>query len=183
MIPLFNFGERHHLYSRRKAAVRALGVIATVCVVTGGHTRPTAQQLPPPNDVTGSWHYRSFLNEGKAVSDLNTILFGEGDLVLDESANGTLSGTGDFGGGDTMRYQGAVAHGNWITVRFQGVGTGPRNKDWLYDYVGVVVPQWPNGVNQVQTIVGSVVRSAPHANGSGGTAVAGRVASFVAVKK
>jgi hypothetical protein len=153
------------------------------CLTLGFHVGLSAQQLPPPNDVAGSWHYRSFINESKPVSDLNTILFGEGDLVLDESKTGVLSGTGDFGGGDTMRYEGAVTHGGWITVRFQGVGTGAKNKDWLYDYVGVVVPQWPNGVSQVQTIVGSVVRSAPHSNGSGGTAPAGRVASFIAVKK
>jgi hypothetical protein len=161
----------------------AAAVIASVLGGASLHSHSSAQALTPSNDVTGAWHYRSFLNESKQVSDLNTILFGEGDFMLDESASGTLSGTGDFGGGDTMRYQGSVTHGNWITVRFEGVGNGPKNKDWLYDYVGVVVPQWPNGVNQVQTIVGSVVRSAPHSNGSGGITPAGRVASFIAVKK
>jgi hypothetical protein len=94
-----------------------------------------------------------------------------------------LSGTGDFGGGDTMRYQGSVTHGSWITVRFQSVGPGAKNKDWLYDYVGVVVPRWPNGVSQVQVIVGSVLRSAPHSSGSERAVPAGRVASFIAVKK
>jgi hypothetical protein len=166
-----------------RASMLALAIIASVLVAPSLQLRSSAQQLTPPNDVTGAWHYRSFLNESKQVSDLNTILFGEGDLMLDESTPGTLSGTGDFGGGDTMRYQGSVTHGDWITVRFQGVGTGPKNKDWLYDYVGVIVPQWPNGVGQVQAIVGSVVRSAPHSNGSGGTSPAGRVASFIAVKK
>jgi hypothetical protein len=161
----------------------ALLVIASVFGGVGVRSHSSAQSLPPPNDVTGAWHYRSFLNESKQVSDLNTILFGEGDFVLDESVTGTLSGTGDFGGGDTVHYQGSVMHGNWITVRFEGVGTGPKNKDWLYDYVGVIIPQWPNGVNQVQTIVGTVVRTAPHSNGSGGIAPAGRVASFIAVKK
>ena len=125
--------------------------------------------MPAPNDVAGSWHYRSFLNESKAVPDLNTILFGEGDLTLAESATSELSGTGDFGGGLTMSYRGSATHSGWVTVRFQGVGTGASNKDWLYDYVGVLVPQWPNGTGQVQAIVGSVVRSAPHSNGSGGT--------------
>ncbi len=166
-----------------KDAVMALAVIGSVCVPIGIYSDLSAQQLRPPNDVAGTWHYRSFINESNTVSDLNAILFGEGDLVLDESPTGTLSGAGDFGGGDVMRYQGSVNHSSWITVRFQGVGTGTKNKDWLYDYVGVVVPQWPNGVNQVQTIVGSVVRSAPHSNDSGGTSAAGRVASFIAVKK
>jgi hypothetical protein len=166
-----------------RASMLSLVVIGSILVAASLQSHSSAQQLTPPNDVTGAWHYRSFLNESKQVSDVNTILFGEGDLVLDESNSGTLSGTADFGDGDTMRYQGSVTHGDWITVRFQGLGTGPKNKDWQYDYVGVIVPQWPNGVSQVQTIVGSVVRSAPHSNGAGGTAPAGRVASFIAVKK
>jgi hypothetical protein len=140
-------------------------------------------KLPSPNDAVGSWHYRSFLNNPQKVSDLNTILFGEGDFVFEELTNGQLAGTGDFGGGDTVKFQGAVAHGSLTTIRFQGIGTGSSNSDWLYDYLGVILPQWPNGVSQVLAIVGTVVRSAPHSNGSGGVAAAGRVASFVAVKK
>ena len=146
-------------------------------------TTTAAASLPSPNDATGEWHYRSFINEPKAVPDINTILFGEGDFALVEAPNGVLKGTGDFGGGDTMAFYGSFSHGYRVTVRFQGVGTGAGITDWLYDYVGVVVPRWHNGVQQVQAIVGSVVRSAPHANGSGGTAPAGRVASFIAVRK
>jgi hypothetical protein len=160
-----------------------VGMLVALVLATSAHSGSSMEQLPSPNDVTGTWHYRSFINEGKTVADLNTILFGEGDLVLDESPTGTLNGTGDFGGGDTMRYQGLVTHGSWTTVRFEGVGTGAKNKDWSYDYLGIVIPQWPNGVNQVQAIVGSVVRSAPHSSGTGQTAPAGRVASFIAVKK
>src|SRR4051812_35106009 len=133
----------------------------------------TAAQSPAPNDVTGSWHYRSFVNEPSQVPDINKILFGEGDLTFQESATGILQGTGDFGDGDTMSYQGTVARGSWITIRIQGVGTGAKNKDWLYDYVGIIVPSWPNGTNQRQALVGSVVRSAPHSNGAGGTVPAG----------
>src|ERR1700675_1627248 len=159
-----------------------IGILFAVVVTTLVRPGVLAQPIPS-NDVAGAWHYRSFLNESKQVPDLNTILFGEGDLVLDESPTGILNGTGDFGGGDTVKLQGLVTHGNWITVRFQGIGTGASNKDWLYDYVGVLVPQWPNGNNQVQAICGSVVRSAPHSKGSGGMVSSGRVASFIAVKK
>jgi hypothetical protein len=165
---------------------RILAVGMRTVVFSGALLAYGAPPPPPPaapNDVVGSWHYRSFLNENKQVSDLNTILFGEGDLTFEEAPPGVLTGTGDFGGGLTMKYQGSVVHAGGITVRFQGVGAGASNKDWLYDYVGVLVPQWPNGVGQVPAIVGSVVRSAPHSNGSGGTAAPGRVASFIAVKR
>ena len=167
--------------------IKVLRRIAVVLLFLTGVAAPShramAQATPPPNDVVGNWHYRSFLNEPKAVTDLNSILFGEGDLVFNESPVGTLVGTGDFGGGDTMKYQGVVTHGGVVSVRFQGIGTGAANKDWLYDYIGTVIPAWPNGVNQVQVIVGSVVRSAPHSNGSGGMVAAGRVGSFIAVRK
>lgn len=158
-------------------------IVIAADLLIGSVWKLPAQQLKAPNDATGIWHYRSLINQPKQVSDLNSILFGEGDLTLNEAPDGVLNGTGNFGSGLTMRYKGSVNHGGWITVRFQGVGTGTTNKDWLYDYAGVVVPQWPNGVNQVQAIVGSVVRSAPHSNGSGGTSPPGVVASFIAVRK
>ena len=139
--------------------------------------------LLPPNDLVGGWYYRSFLNDPQKIPNLNALLFGEGDFMLDESPLGRLSGTGDFGGGDTVRFQGTVLHGSLITIRFQATGTGPSNGDWLYDYLGILVPRWPNGVAQVPSIVGTVVRSAPHSNGAGGISPAGTVASFIAVKK
>jgi hypothetical protein len=136
-----------------------------------------------PNEVVGTWHYRSFVNNPQKVSDVNTILFGEGDFELCESPLGQLSGTGDFGGGDTVKFQGIVSHGSLTTIRFRGIGTGSTNSDWLYDYLGVVMSSWPNGVAQIPSIVGTVVRSAPHANGSGGISPAGTVASFIALKR
>lgn len=135
-----------------------------------------------PADLGGAWRYRSFFDEPKHVKDVNSLLFGEADLVLEQSPSGVLTGSGDFGGGNTMKFQGLVTHDSLLTVRFQGIGTGTNNKDWFYDYVGVLVPHWSNGLNQVPVLVGSVVRSAPHSNGAGGTLPAGRVASFIAIK-
>ena len=51
---------------------------------------------------------------------------------------------------------------------------------WVYDYVGYLVPIWPNGVDKRAAIVGSVIRTVPHNNGQ---ARAGYVASFIAVKQ
>jgi hypothetical protein len=136
----------------------------------------------PGTDITGSWHYRSFNNLSKPVPDLDSLVFGEGDFELDESPIGLLKGSGDFGGGLTVSLSGSVTHGSLLVVRFQATGTGLNNKDWLYDYIGILVPPWSNGVNQVPALVGSVVRSAPHSSGTG-IAPAGRTGSFVAVRK
>jgi hypothetical protein len=172
------------MISRREGILKAMAALSFSGVAIP-KTWLTGESpiLVSPNDVVGAWHYRSFLNNSQKVSDLNTILFGEGEFAFDETATGQLTGTGDFGGGDTVKFQGTAVHGSLLTLRFQGTGTGAKNSDWVYDYLGVMLPQWPNGVSEVRTIVGTVVRSAPHGNGSGGVAPAGRVASFVAVKR
>jgi len=48
-----------------------------------------------------------------------------------------------------------------------------------YDDSGYPVPVWPNGVDQVPAIVGSVVRTEPHQP----NAEPGHVASWIAVKR
>ena len=53
-------------------------------------------------------------------------------------------------------------YGNPMHVRFQGTGIVSGEK-WIYDYEGYLVPHWPNGVDQRPAIVGSVIRTIPHA--------------------
>jgi hypothetical protein len=67
-------------------------------------------------------------------------------------------------------------------VRFQGVGIVSGEK-WIYDYEGYLVPDWPNGVDQVPAIVGSVIRTIPHSGSQPNTVhPAGVVGSFYAVR-
>jgi len=75
--------------------------------------------------------------------------------------------------------KGSRAYGNPMQARFQGVGEIDGER-WVYDYQGYLVPDWPDGVNQVAAIVGSVIRTVAH---SGGNAPAGVVCSFYAVKQ
>jgi len=49
---------------------------------------------------------------------------------------------------------------------------------WIYDYEGYVTPKWTNGMNQLQTSTGSVIRTVDY-----GTAKAGLTATFYLVKK
>jgi hypothetical protein len=72
-----------------------------------------------------------------------------------------------------------------MRVRFQGTGI-VAGEQWIYDYEGYLVPDWPNGVQQRAAIVGSVVRTIPHSgavkDGQKTIAPAGVVASFYAVR-
>ena len=129
------------------------------------------------NPFVGSWTYRSLLNDPDINQAFNDLEFGRGTIVIEEAPLQSLKGT--IGGpGWSLALKGARSYGNPMQLRFQGVGDVNGEK-WIYDYQGYLVPDWPDGVDQVAAIVGSVIRTIPH---SGGQARAGVVCSFYAVR-
>jgi hypothetical protein len=133
------------------------------------------------NPFVGTWTYRSLFNNPDISVAFNALQFGRGTLVIEEAPMQILKGT--IGGtGWSLALQGWRSYGNPMHARFQGKGT-INNEEWVYDYNGYLVPQWANGVNQRPAIVGSVIRTVPHAGGQPGSiAPAGEVASFYAVR-
>jgi hypothetical protein len=134
------------------------------------------------NPFVGSWTYRSLLNDPNGSTDFDKLEFGEGTIVIKDAPPELLVGT--IGGdGWSLDLHGSRGYGSPGQVRFQGKGL-VGGEEWIYDYIGWLVPVWPNSNAQLQrpAIVGSVVRTIPHSNGQGGTAPAGVVASFYAVK-
>jgi len=133
------------------------------------------------NPFVGSWTYRSFLNDPDLSKAFNDLEFGRGTIVIEEAPLDALTGT--IGGpGWSLALKGARAYGNPMSARFQGTGV-VGGEQWIYDYEGWLVPDWPNGVGQVAAIVGSVIRTIPHSGGAPGTVnPAGVACSFYAVK-
>ena len=133
------------------------------------------------NPFVGSWTYRSLLNDPDVGTAFDQLEFGRGTIVIDEAPMDALQGT--IGGpGWSLTLKGARHYGNPMHARFQGVGV-VGGEQWIYDYAGYLVSPWPNGVDQVQAMVGSVIRTIPHSAGAAGTvAPAGVVASFYAVR-
>ncbi len=87
---------------------------------------------------------------------------------------------GSIGGpGWSLSLSGSINYGDPYSLRFQGKGM-VGGEQWIYDYAGYAIKPWPNGVNQVPAIIGSVVWSVPHSSGTG-TAPAGVVCSWIAV--
>ncbi len=135
--------------------------------------------------LLGKWTYRSFHNNPALVtSDAQTALglfFAEAVLSCAEATDTTIKGAVDWEGGG-LDLAGTVIQPSGIsllTVHMIGSGRpGTGTDGWEYDYHGNLAYQWPNGIGQVPAIVGSVIRAKPH-----GTAPAGYVASFVAVKQ
>lgn len=149
------------------------------------------------NPFVGTWTYRSFNNDPDLAADanVNNLLFGDGTLQITTPSSEKLGGTigGSLGpppaGNWLLNLRGSIGYGSPGQVRFQGVGV-VNGEEWIYDYIGWLVPVWPNSTDLLQraAIVGSVVRTVPHhgtnADGSMNTTIhpAGVVASFYAVR-
>jgi hypothetical protein len=133
------------------------------------------------NDVfVGTWTYRSFINDPDISVGFNDLEFGRGQLVIESFTPGAFNGSLTFSPTYQFRLTGASSFGNPFSLRFQGVGGASDSQGQVYDYVGYLVPIWPNGVNQRPAIVGSVIRTVSH---DGGQAQAGVVCSWIAIKQ
>ena len=136
-------------------------------------------QTPNIGSLVGKWTYRSFLNDPDLSTQFNDLEFGRGTITIVEAPMGVFKGT--IGGpGWSLDLNGSINYGDPYSVRFQGKGV-VGGEEWIYDYTGYVLKAWPNGVNQVPAMVGSIIRTIPHSSGSGGTAPAGVVCSWIAV--
>jgi hypothetical protein len=135
------------------------------------------------NPFVGTWTYRSLLNEPDVSVDFDKLEFGRGTLKITAESYTTLGGT--IGGpGWSLDLHGSFGYGSPMQVRFQGRGI-VGGEEWVYDYIGWLVPPWPNSNAQLERMafVGSVVRTVPHSGSKKGTiSPAGVVASFYAVR-
>jgi hypothetical protein len=149
-------------------------------------------EISTDNPLVGDWTYRSFLNLSDPIPNTDTallsvILFGQGDMRLAISPQSGFDGSYiSFGEAYVMEIAGETFPGSNSpgrerppAIKMEATGlAGTAVDGWIYAYQGYLVPQWPDGVNQLPAIVGSVIRVVPH-NGE----PAGVVASFIAVKR
>lgn len=135
----------------------------------------------------GTYTYRSFHNIPDPVNGDKdkalALIFGEGDLTAESDPDVTVfRAVLSFGPDYLMDLSGRVELSFFdqpTTLAVRGLGrTGTKTDGWIYDYFGILTPRWPSGIKQVPALVGTVIRTVPH-----GTAQAGYVASFVAVKR
>ncbi|MCB9234955.1 MAG: hypothetical protein H6581_25090 [Bacteroidia bacterium] len=150
------------------------------------------QNYLTPDFLLGNWTYRSWLNSDDLTVPLTTLEFGYGYIQIESAPFNEFKGK-IFGPKSDKRpnpydkpysweldLKGSSNYGDPFSFRFQGKGV-VSGSEWIYDYQGYMIKPWPNGVNQVPALVGTIVRTIPHPDGSGGTAPAGVVASWYAV--
>jgi hypothetical protein len=162
--------------TRRAAlgAASAVGLGALADALAAGDSKPDVAHAAT---FVGTWTYRSFLSNPNLEVDFNKLEFARATLLIEKAPFGVLRGKLSFGD-DYLALKGRVSYGNPFTARFQGKGATKSTKGWIYDYLGYLVPMWPDGVDQRPAIIGTVIRTVSHSEGK---AKAGVVASFVAV--
>ncbi|PTQ84867.1 hypothetical protein [Nitrosomonas ureae] len=126
------------------------------------------------SEFVGTWSYRSLLRDPDLTKEFNDLRFGAGTLIISVSGSGEVSGS--LGGeGWSLGLSGSCRENE---IKFQGRGV-IGGDEWVYDYLGYMSPQWPNGIDETPAIVGTIVRSVDHSNGQ---SKAGLVASWYAVQ-
>ena len=140
---------------------------------------PSVTVVSKAGYFSGNWTYRSFRDDANLRAAPNGLLFGIATIAIVEDASGKVSGT-IGGSGWSLDISGTADYsGSQASIRFEGKGT-VGGEPWVYDYFGYASPRWSNGVEQQDTITGTVVRTIPH---SGGQAAAGVTVSFYAVRQ
>ncbi len=135
------------------------------------------------NPFVGKWIYRSLLNDPDISKPFNDLEFASATIEIKEAEFDSVKGT--IGGEDwTLELRGSRGYGSPMQIHFRGKGVGLLGEEWIYEYLGWLVPVWPNSTDtlQVPSIVGSVTRIIPHHGSDGSIHPAGVVASFYLVK-
>ena len=137
--------------------------------------------------LSGEWTYRSYRNStalvGNDAAAALALIFGEGVFDLAQDDIGQVQGRLDMGTGYALTISGtAERNGNGGPFEFALIGLGiygTPTAGWRYDYRCTPAYSWPDGIDQIPCLVGTVVRVLAHGPG----APAGVTASFVAVRQ
>jgi hypothetical protein len=134
--------------------------------------------------LSGKWTYRSYNNTPALVGGdpqaALALIFGEGVFDFEPGDGDRFSGALGLGSGYALKLEGEVLPGDPPGFSIVGLGLdGTPTEGWRYDYRGVAGYEWPNGVDQVASVLGTVVR----VNAHGPSSPAGYTASFIAVRQ
>jgi len=139
----------------------------------------------PASDLAGSWTYRSFRNDPTSMAGnpqgMLSLFFAQAEFRFKAVNDVAFEGVIDWGSGGLDLSGVLVPGGSQTPIAFSIVGMGRPGTEtdgWQYDYNGCIAHTWPNGIDQIPALVGTLIRVKPHDGGA-----AGVTASFIAVKQ
>lgn len=134
-------------------------------------------------DLAGRWVYRSIKNIADPAEDLSKMKLLVGIIEIapftGNHFTGTLTAT-NFGKDIRHILQGEIKGDRFTMTALPGNDT---TEGWLYNYTGWLVPKWKDGVSQVPTFVGSVMRVTEHVFPGGGMSTSGASYTIVGMKQ
>src|SRR5262245_44209654 len=135
-------------------------------------------------DFRGIWTYRSFANTPGVIGDLSKLKMWEAELSLEvvegSRVYGFLGERPEVASGDEpyLLVEGKIVAGDPTTIRWRAKGRPQSQYDRrIYDYIGYLVPDWPDATHPRPAIVGTVTCTVTDETG-----LAGSVFSFIAIK-
>ncbi|SFI90244.1 hypothetical protein SAMN03159338_0262 [Sphingomonas sp. NFR04] len=133
--------------------------------------------------LEGKWTYRSYRNDsdfvGKDAATALAQIMDEGVLDLEMRSTDMFGGGLGLGQNHALSLEGKLLGGDPVQFSMIGIGiAGTPTAGWRYHYHGQLGFGWPSGVDQIPSLVGTVVRVVAH----GDHAPAGVTASFIAVQ-
>lgn len=138
-----------------------------------------------PYELSGTYTYRSFINEAEIVDDFGKLQFAETELTLFAALGGTVTGILSWPTKDDdseragMDIEGQIISREPLLVRLEGLGRkGSAIEDYSYQYEFTLAKRWLETTKPRTCLIGSVMRAKDH-----GTAKAGITASVIAVKR
>jgi hypothetical protein len=149
--------------------------ICSVCVYCTNKSSQGGSNI----SLDGKWTYRS-LHNYPIDSPFCNLEFATAVMHLKIDSQNSISGLLDMGPGYSLKLNGNAVMSDTTTSFFlQGLGIpNTKTENWEYDYRGLTIKRWKEGINQVDACVGSVIRVKPH-----GSAKAGKTASFYLVRQ
>lgn len=168
-----------HMNAALQSADRSTPVAPTVAAKALSSSVPQASN--DQNPFVGVWTYRSFINKPELVTDFNDIALWQATLTLKDDGRFLVKGWLE-GGEDVLDVNGSISmecDPPEIRLRAVDAAGSALKAGWIYDYVGTLTYEWPDGDGQRPAIVGTVIRTVPHAPNR----QAGLSYSFVAVNQ
>jgi hypothetical protein len=138
-----------------------------------------------PHELSGTYTYRSFINEPKMVDSFGELQFAQAELTLFAGLDGNVTGflswptKADDSERAFMDIEGRMVAREPLLVRLDGIGRkGSAIETFHYRYELTLARHWPETTKPRPCLIGSALRVKDH-----GTAKAGVTASVIAVRR